>query len=181
MSDVTGVPEKRASLRHRLYHGETTFDFIGRRRIGFIISGMLLLVAAVSLFTRGLNLGIDFEGGVAWEFPAAELSNDDARSVLDDAGVDGDSARIQTLGSGGSERLRVQVAPQPLDVQQSVRQAYADRVGATDLQEVSVTSVGPTWGDEITDKALRALIFFFIVVAAYISLRFEWRMAVGAL
>src|SRR5215218_10431246 len=104
MTDVA-TSARRPSLWHRLYHGETTFDFIGRRRIGFAISGVLLLVAVVSLFTRGLNLGIDFEGGVAWEFPAAQLVDEDARAVLNDAGVDGGSAKIQTLGSGDSERL----------------------------------------------------------------------------
>ena len=57
----------RTSVWHRLYHGETTFDFIGRRKIGFAISGVLLLLTIGSLFTRGLNLGLDFKGGVAWE------------------------------------------------------------------------------------------------------------------
>src|SRR5262249_11457317 len=57
----------------------------------------------------------------------------------------------------------------------------ADRAGVTDLQQVSLTSVGPTWGAEITRKATRALVFFFVAIALYISLRFEWRMAAGAL
>jgi preprotein translocase subunit SecF len=172
----------RAGLWHRLYHGETTFDFVGKRRIGFLISGILLAVSAVSLLTRDLNLGIDFEGGVAWEFPVqGDFDTDAAGDILSANGLNPDDAKIQTLGSGGDERIRVQVAPQPQEVQQQVRQAFAEGAGLADVEQVGVTSVGPTWGDEITRKALRALVFFFIAIALYITLRFEWRMALGAL
>ena len=58
------------SLLRRLYRGETTFNFIGRRWLGFGFSLALVVITIVSLFTRGLNLGIDFKGGVAWEVPA---------------------------------------------------------------------------------------------------------------
>jgi preprotein translocase subunit SecF len=58
----------------RLYRGETTFNFVGRRWWGFGVSLLLIVVTMLSLFTRGLNLGIDFEGGVAWEVPAATLT-----------------------------------------------------------------------------------------------------------
>ena len=62
------APAPRGSLWHRLYHGETNFDFVGKRRIGFIASGILIVASVVSLIFNGLNLVIDFEGGVAWEF-----------------------------------------------------------------------------------------------------------------
>ena len=111
---------------------------------------------------------------------SAELQQS-AQDVLSDNGLDPADAKIQTLGSGGDERLRVQVPPQDTAVQQQVRQAFAERAGISDVEQVSVTSVGPTWGDEITRKAVRALVFFFIAVSLYISVRFEWRMAVGGL
>ena len=84
-------PEPRrakSGLLHRLYHGETHFDFVGKRRIGFAISGVLILISLLSLFTRGLNLGIEFEGGVAWEFPASNTSVEQTRSTLDKFGVE---------------------------------------------------------------------------------------------
>src|SRR6516225_10012013 len=103
-------PPARPSLWHRLYHGETTYDFVGRRRIGFIISGVLILLSIISLSTRGLNLGIDFEGGVAWELPAKNgVTVDDVKAVLDADGINSGDAKIQTLSGAGGDRIRIQV------------------------------------------------------------------------
>lgn len=183
MSDVL-TPEaaspKPPSLWHRLFHGETTFDFVGRRRIFFLLSGLAILASVVSLAFRGLNLGIDFEGGVAWEVSAAKVGAGDAGAILQANGISADDAKVQTLSSASGERLRIQVGAQPVDVQSKVRQELATRAGV-DLQEVSLNSVSATWGSEITEKAIRALIVFFIVIAIYISIRFEWKMAVGGL
>jgi preprotein translocase subunit SecF len=175
-----GDSPKKAGLWHRLYHGETTFDFVGKRRIGFLISGVLILISLVSLGFRGLNLGLDFEGGVAWEAPAAQISQDRAEQILEEHGIAADDAKIQTLSSASGERVRIQVGAQPNDVQSAVRQSLATAAGV-DLQEISLNSVSASWGSEITDKAVRALIIFFVVIAIYISIRFEWKMAVGAL
>ncbi len=181
MSATVEAPApKKAGLWHRLYHGETTFDFVGRRRIGFAISGALILISLLSLVFRGLNLGIDFEGGVAWEVTASTISQADVETVLQDNGVSTDDARIQTLSSASGERLRVQVGTQTPEVQSAVREDLATKAGV-DLQEVSLNSVSASWGSEITDKAIRALVVFFIVIALYITIRFEWKMAIGAL
>ncbi len=94
----------RGGLLHRLYHGETHFDFVGKRRIGFTISGVVILVSLLSLFTRGLNLGIEFEGGVAWEFPAAKTSVSETRSTLEHYGIS--DGKIQTLRGADGERIR---------------------------------------------------------------------------
>ncbi|HEY8092301.1 MAG TPA: hypothetical protein VID93_00910, partial [Acidimicrobiales bacterium] len=110
------TPPKRGSLWHRLYHGETNFDFVGKRRIGFTISAILIVVSAISLIFQGLNLGIDFEGGVAWEFQANGQTVDDARAVLTENGISGTDAKIQVLNGPSGERLRVQVGDQPNDV-----------------------------------------------------------------
>jgi preprotein translocase subunit SecF len=174
-------PRAKGSIWHRLYHGETTYDFVGRRRIGFIISGVVILVSLVSLFTRGLNLGIDFEGGVAWEMPAANgVTTDTVKDVLSADGIETADAKIQSLAGAGGDRIRIQVGAQAADVQTKVRNDLAARANVGP-DEVSVNSVSASWGSEITKKAVRALIFFFIAIALYISIRFEWRMAVGAI
>jgi preprotein translocase subunit SecF len=177
-----GATGKRASLWHRLYHGETAYDFVGKRRIGFALSGVVILVSVLSLFTRGLNLGLDFEGGVAWELPARNgITVDDVKGVLGANGIDAGTAKIQTLSGAGGDRIRVQVGSQDIAVQTKVRNALATKAALANPQDVSVNSVSATWGSEITKKAVRALVFFFVAIALYISIRFEWRMAVAAI
>lgn len=165
----------------RLYHGETGIDFYGRRRRGFYLSLALIVISLVSLFTRGINLGLDFEGGVAWQVPAsATFGADQTRAVLDANGVETSNAKIQKLQSGSQEFIRVQVGDQSIEVRQKVQQELATAAGV-DATEVSVSSVSSSWGRAITEKALRALVIFLVLVALYIAWRFEWRMAVSAI
>jgi preprotein translocase subunit SecF len=170
----------RRGLWGRLYHGETAVDFYGRRNIGLGVSAALIVITIVSLFTRGLNLGIDFEGGVAWEVPAAQVTEDGVRAVLDANGIESNAAKIQTLTSDSGARLRVQVGDQTPLVVQQVQQDLAD-AAAVDVSEVSSTSVSSSWGRSITEKAIRALIIFLVLVAVFISWRFEWRMSIAAI
>lgn len=177
MSDV--VVSK--SLWGRLYNGQTSFDFYGKRRRGFGLSLALIVISLVSLFTRGVNLGIDFEGGVAWQVPAsATMDVDAARSVLDDNGVETSSAKIQTLTSGTEEFIRIQVGDEPTEVRTTVQNQLAEVAGVS-VDEVSVSSVSSSWGRTITEKAVRALIIFLVLVSLYIAWRFEWRMALSAI
>ncbi len=165
-------------LWHRLYHGETEFDFVGRRKIGFIVSGVVVLLTLVSLFTRGLNLGIDFEGGVSWEFDANGLTVDQAEQILADNGVGAGDIKIQELSGSTGDRLRVQTGDQPVEIREAVKAALSE---AADGTEVSDNTVSPTWGEQITKKAVTALVVFFLLISAYISWRFEWRMAIAAI
>jgi preprotein translocase subunit SecF len=173
-------PAPKTSLWHRLYHGETNFDFIGKRRIGFAISAVLIVASAFSLIVNGLNLGIDFKGGVAWEFQANGQTVDDARHVLESNGINTADAKIQTLSGSSGERLRVQVGDQTDAVRTAVKEDFAKATGEN-VEDVSVSVVSPTWGEQITRKAIRALIAFFVLITIYISIRFEWRMAIAAL
>jgi preprotein translocase subunit SecF len=134
----------------------------------------------VSLFTRELNLGIDFEGGIVWDVPADSFSIDDAEAVLSDNDLDPSEAQIQERGSDSGDLIKIQVADQPAEVRDELRTAFAE-AAAVDIDEVSVNAVSSTWGREITDKAVRALVIFLIVVAAFISIRFEWRVALASI
>jgi preprotein translocase subunit SecF len=174
------TPGKSLSLWHRLYHGETNFNFVGRRRIGFAISGALILITFLSLFTRGLNMGIDFEGGVSWEFRANGVTTAQAESILSDNGVAVQDAKIQTVSSTDGDSIRVQTGDQPTAVQTAIRDDFASAAKITS-DDVTVNTVSPTWGDKITRKAITALIVFFVILGIYISWRFEWKMAVAAL
>ena len=179
MSD-TAITKRRGALG-RLYHGETSIDFYGRRRYGFLFSGLLVIVTLISLLTSGLNLGIDFEGGVAWQVPASEnFGTDEARSIVEEGGVEVANAKVQTLKSGDVESIRIQVGDQTTEVRSAVQAALAEAAGV-DVNDVSVSSVSSSWGRSITEKAVRALIVFLVLVSLYIAWRFEWRMAVAAI
>jgi len=164
----------------RLYRGETTFDFIGRRMIGFTISIVIIVAGAGSLLIQGLELGIDFRGGVAWEVPANGLTDQDARKVLDDNNVESLNAKIQFLTGTELQVMRVQVGDQTQEVRLSVQKSFAE-LAKVEVEEVSVASVSSSWGRSITEKALRALLIFFVVVSLYISWRLEWKMAATAI
>jgi preprotein translocase subunit SecF len=169
---------RRRSIWTRLYHGETNFDFVGRRKLWFTLSLVAVLIGIGSLVARGLNLGIDFEGGVVWEVPAGDASVGDARNAVDQFGLGG--ATIQELESDEGVELRVEAEPVSADTSDEVTAALADLTGSS-VDDVSLTSVGPSWGREISDKALRALIVFLVVVTIYIAFRFELKMAIPTL
>jgi preprotein translocase subunit SecF len=175
----TDVPTKQGSIWSRLYNGETDFDIIGRYKLWFAISGVLLALGVGSLFVNGLNLGIDFEGGVVWE---VQVSDDVSIADAEDAvgGVLGDDVSVQELTSDDGRSVRVQSADLSRDEESEVTGILAD-LGETDVNQVSFTSVGPSWGQEITEKAQRALVIFLIAITLYITLRFEFRMAVATL
>ena len=171
----------RRGILGRLYHGETSFDFVGKRKIGFGFSLILVLLTLGSLFTRGLSLGIDFEGGVAWQVPSsATMDVDAARSVLNDNGIQTENAKVQTLTSGTTTSIRIQVGDQTAEVRAKVQTELATKA-VVDINEVSVSSVSSSWGRSITEKAVRALIVFMVLVGIYIAWRFEWRMALAAI
>jgi preprotein translocase subunit SecF len=181
-NDATVRPkiEVATTGRGRLYRGQTSLDFYGRRRIGYILSGVLLVVTVLSFFTRELNLGIDFEGGIVWDVPASSFTIEDAEGILRDNGLDPSEAQIQERGSDSGDLIKIQVEDQPAEVRDQLRTAFAESAGV-DANEVSVNAVSSTWGREITDKAVRALVIFLLVVAVFISLRFEWRVALASI
>lgn len=183
MSTITPTGERTevaSSKVGRLIDGQTSVDFIGRRKVGFFISLFLIVASLLSLTTQGLNLGIDFEGGVSWDVPAENFTVDDAEDVLAENGLSTEGARLQLRSSESGEFVKVQVGSQPEEVGVELRDAFADAAGVTP-DDINVTLVSSSWGSEITDKAVRALVIFLFIVTIFISIRFEWRMAVAAI
>ncbi|MGH9189648.1 MAG: protein translocase subunit SecF [Acidimicrobiales bacterium] len=171
--DAAGT--KRANIWHRLYNGETDFRFVERRRRWFLFSALVILAGLLSLFTQGLNYGIDFKGGASWEVKAPGVSVAEARQALRSVGLS--NAKIQVYGS---DLLRVQGDQRPPEEQARVTAKLAE-LAKVETSQVSVNDVGPSWGSDVTKKARNALVVFFVLISAYISLRFEWKMAVAAL
>jgi preprotein translocase subunit SecF len=165
----------------RLYRGETTINFYGRRNVGFIVSAIILLITLGSLLIQGLNLGIDFKGGVAFELPASGgLTIDSARQILEDNKLEASSAKIQTLSSGSDQRLRIQLGELTAEQETAVKDDLAVKAKVED-NDVSLEKVSATWGRSITWNAIRALLVFLVLVSLFIAWRFESRMAAGAL
>ncbi len=141
----------------------------------------MIVLTLGSLFTRGLNLGIDFEGGVAWQVPSSQTMDvNAARAVLEDNGVPTENAKVQTLTNGTTSSIRIQVGDQTPEVRAKVQSELATKANV-DINEVSVSSVSSSWGRSITEKAVRALIAFMVLVGIYIAWRFELRMALAAI
>jgi len=176
---MTSPISPEGSIFTRLYHGDTDFQIVSKVKRWAIVSGVVILLGLISLYSRGLNLGIDFEGGVVWEVPAGEISISEAQDAMEGAGLQG--LTVQSLTAKGEQRLRVEAEPlESTRDAEAISQQLADLTGS-DVNDVSLNSVGPSWGEEISRKALRALIFFLIAITIYISLRFEFKMAVPTL
>ena len=171
------VEKRKRTTWADLYHERTNYQFIAHSRRWLLLSGTLILISILAFAVRGLNLGIDFEGGTEWQFTkaAGSVSVDDVRSSLDAVGAN--DAKILILGSDG---VRVQTKDVSAAEQAKVTKALADYAGIP-ASQVSLRAVGPTWGEKVSSKALTALIVFFIVIALYLSFRFEWRMALAAI
>lgn len=176
------MTEHVASLGSRLYNGETKVDFIGRQRRGFILSGVVIAIGLVALVLSGLNLGIDFRGGTSWEIPA-DVGIEKVRDVMAEAKFP--DAKVQRFTpTSGQPVVRVSARVEGKDAaaRDAENIAVRDKLAAlVPGKTVDYSTVGPSWGSEITNKARNALVIFFLAIAAYLAIRFEWRMAVAAL
>jgi preprotein translocase subunit SecF len=175
---------KRPNAFVRVYRGETSFDFVGRRRLWYGISGIIIVAGLVSFGVRGFNWGIDFKGGTSWEVPAHNATVGSVQSAVAAAGAP--DATVQILGRGSHATVQVQAdltkdsPAQQTAVKLAVTSTMA-RIGQVPPGSVSITDVGATWGSQISQKAIIAVLVFFVVVVIYISFRFEWKMAMAAL
>jgi preprotein translocase subunit SecF len=172
-------PDGRRHTIKDLYHEDTYFDFLSRRWRWALISGVLLLISVLGFVVRGgLNLGLDFTGGTAWQLtvsPSKDLSTADVRDIVNGAGIS--EPKIVILGDRG---VRVEASEVAGEREREVTAALAEGAGIS-VRAVSVSEVGPSWGDKVSREALLALVFFFVAVALYLSVRFEFKMAMAAI
>jgi preprotein translocase subunit SecF len=171
----------------RLYRGDVSINFVGRQRLWYTISGLILLVSVVALLVRGLDFSVDFKGGSTFQFPystsqgsATQVQGEISRTVTDAGGGDA-TVQLTTSPDLGSRWLVTTKAlpTSPVNVSEQVAVALEKKF---DIPQTQMTPdvVGPTWGSQITTKALEALIIFLVVIVAYLSIAFEWRMAIAA-
>lgn len=172
------------SVFRRLYHGQTDFDFVKVSRKTLRVSLGAVVVSILLMVLLQFNLSIDFTGGVIITAPNEKGATvEDIRGSLRDVGQA--DARVQLSHDGADDEQASTVTVQTEAVndpaaQDALVRVVADAAGA-DVTEVNVTAIGPTFGNEVTKAAIRALIVFFIAVGLFLTWQFEWKMAISAL
>jgi preprotein translocase subunit SecF len=168
----------------RLYRGETSFDFAGRWRTWFAISGVVIIVGLLSLGIRGLNFSIDFKGGTQWTVPTT-ASVSDARNAVGSVNANLRQATITQLTNHQTHQREIQVEAAAKNTANNTEVADVTsalaKMAHVPPSQVTLNDVGPSWGSDITSKAVKAVIIFLVAFTIYIWLRFEAKMAAAAL
>jgi len=167
---------KYSGLGGRLYRGETSLDIIGGKKKWYALSAFFILISAAVFATRGVELSIEFKGGSAFTVTAPSGSIESARTAVTSAGYTGEM-RVQTIGD---DKIRIQTGV----IEQSQSNAIQDALAAkfnVAVGDIDTQNVGPSWGEEISRKALQGLIAFLFIVMIYLALTFEPKMALAAI
>jgi preprotein translocase subunit SecF len=174
----------------RLYTGTGAFEVIGRRKLWYGISGLIVALALAGILIRGFTFGIDFEGGTKVSMPAVGEAGTVSVQQVEDvfSKALGKSAEsVVIVGSGGSATVQIRSATLTNQETEQLRNALFDAFkpkgsdGKPSKQAISDSAVSETWGGQITKKALIALVVFLVLASIYITLRYERYMAISAL
>ncbi len=174
----------------RLYTGTGAFEVIGRRKLWFTVSGLMIAIAVASILLRGFTFGIDFEGGTKVSMPAQTATGTVTTQQVEDVfskslGKEADA--VVLVGSGDSATVQIRSETLNNDEIEALRTALFDAFqprgsdGQPSKNAISDSAVSETWGGQITEKALIALVVFLALAAIYITVRYERYMAVAAL
>ena len=163
------------ALAHNLYSGEVSYDFVGKRNRWYAMSGIILLLALGGLFGRHLNLGIEFKGGSEFTVKSATATVEQARASAQTAGI-----ADPIVTEVGDNNIRIQTPSLTPTQSATVTKQLSTDLGVAQ-SDIGVTLVGPSWGSEITQRALQGLIVFLVLVVVFLSAYFEWRLAIAAL
>jgi len=167
----------------RLYRGEVSLNFVSRQKLWYTISGCILVISLLALIFRGLDYSVDFKGGSEFTVPAASsvkpVTQAGLEQVVEQNGGSNPTATKVSPFNGTAPSWQVQTSQ--LTTGQSFKiLSQLEKTYGFSTSQTSVTSVGASWGGQVTQKAVEALIAFLIVVVLYLSIAFEWRMAAAA-
>ena len=167
---------KFSGLGGRLYRGETSINFIGNRNRWYGLSGFFVLLSIGALAVQGLTLGIEFKGGSSFTVNTPNPSVAQAREAVAEAGVTSDPI-VQLVGN---DKVRVQTQALEPAQNNAIQDALAAKFSVT-LASIDTQIIGPSWGKEITRKALYGLFGFLLVVMIYLAMALEPKMAISAI
>jgi preprotein translocase subunit SecF len=172
-------------LGNSLYEGDVSVDFVGKRWLWYAISGVIVIVAASGLLFKGLNLGIEFEGGVEYTvtLPHSQVTQANADKVREAvAGTGIPEASSPIVNTSGENSIRVQTEAMSNDQAGEVSAAIAKAMNVNENDDISTQEVGASWGSQVRDRAITGLIVFLVLVVLFIWAYFrEWKMSVGAM
>jgi preprotein translocase subunit SecF len=188
--DEQSKPEPKQSVFHRLYVGTGAFDIVGKRKYWYAFFGLLIVLCIGAIGIKGFNLGIEFEGGTQIQMPAqspsGEISPDRAKEVFADT-LDESASEAQTVGVGDAATVQIRSNTLDADEVARVKQALFEQLqplgvnGQPSVQAISDSAVSSSWGGQVSEQALIALIVFLVLVTVFLAIYFERWMAVSAL
>jgi preprotein translocase subunit SecF len=167
---------KLSGLGGRLYSGETSFNIIGNRRRWYVISSIFILMSIGALVIQGLHLGIEFKGGSAYTVNKPGATVEQARAIVADVEIDGEYI-IQKIGDS---KVKVQTGALSSSQSNAIESALSQGFNVS-IESIDTQIVGPSWGEEITKKAIYGLIAFLLVIMVFLAMIFEPKMAIAAI
>ncbi|ORV99565.1 protein translocase subunit SecF [Mycobacterium kyorinense] len=186
VDDVNGAQLPHHSFLSRLYTGTGAFEVVGRRRMWYVVSGTIVAIAIASIVLRGFTFGIDFQGGTKVSFPRGDTQVSQVEDVFRQT-IGKDAESVVIVGNGASATVQIRSETLSNDQTNKLKNALFDHFkpkgadGKPSKQAISDSAVSSTWGGQITKKAVIALVVFLVLVALYITVRYERYMAVSAL
>ncbi|OBF18065.1 protein-export membrane protein SecF [Mycobacterium kubicae] len=188
------TPAKSKAPQHsflsRLYTGTGAFEVVGRRKLWYGVSGAIMAIAVLSIILRGFTFGIDFKGGTTVSFPASGDKGTVQVAQVEDVfkkTLGHDPESVVTVGKGSSATVQIRTETLSNDQTEKLRNALFDEFqprgpdGKASKKAISDAAVSETWGGQITKKAVIALVVFLVLVALYITVRYERYMTLSAL
>jgi preprotein translocase subunit SecF len=168
---------RRSGLATRLYKGEAGLNVIGRRKVWFAVAGVIVLIAVLSFALRGFTMGIEFKGGTEFGVPSSVGSMQRVEDAVSAAGAQVDTT--QQVGRGGSATYEVRTEALSAQKANEIKNQLANEFDLP-ASQISTSEVSGAWGDQVTRQAFLGLGIFLVLVVIYLVIRFEWRMAAGA-
>lgn len=165
-----------SGLGGRLYRGETSLEIIAGRKKWYLLSTVFILLSLFTLGVRGVELSIEFKGGSSFTVTAPGGTIEEAKGAVERAGYT-DELRIQTIGDN---KIRIQTGVIEQSLSNSIQDSLAAEFGVP-VESIDTQNVGPSWGEEISRKALQGLIAFLVIIMIYLALTFEPKMAIAAI
>ena len=188
--ESTAPGQVKHSFFVRLYTGTAAFEVIGKRKLWYGISGVIVGISLLAMLLRGFTFGIDFEGGTKVSMPVdgakAQATTEQVETVYNEA-LGKPPETVVIVGNGPSATVQIRTETLSNEDTEKLRVALFDAFapkganGEPSKLAISDSAVSSTWGGQITQKALIALVVFLVLVSIYITVRYERYMALAAL